>query len=496
MSKATEGRLAFNLRRFWNTFRVLLGNRLSIVGLVLLVAFVIAALSAPVIYTTNPQQVIVGDQLAQPAWVSLFPEGYYLSQNMVVVNDPYFIAPSALQEWTYHVSSTSQTPYVSFSRSSMAPSGIGGSLQISCSSASPVNATVSKSFHYPYRGPPGQFVSDLKQGKFSAMVDGIAPSQGVSLRVFIDKGNKSWTLWSVNFTQALEGHWQYPSYSLSTTDFTFYNELGIRGGLPAAETIFPTAADYSYGLEVTFQGAATIYVTGIGLELEGTSYGLLGTDTAGSDLFAQDLYGTRISLLVGLLAAFIGISLGLLVGMLAGYKSGLSDEVLMRFTDMMLVIPALPLLLVLIGVLGPSLINIIVIIGFLGWMGFARVIRSQILSLKERPFIEAARAAGAGTRRILTTHIFPNIVSLTYVNLALSVPAAILTEAALSFLGLGDPVNPSWGQILHNAESFGALDTWWWVVPPGISIALISLSFVLIGYALDELFNPKLRRRR
>jgi len=182
--------------------------------------------------------------------------------------------------------------------------------------------------------------------------------------------------------------------------------------------------------------------------------------------------------------------------MLAGFKAGLTDEVLMRFTDMMLVIPSLPLLLVLIGVLGPNLINIIIIIGLLGWMGFARVIRSQILSLKERPFIEAARAAGAGTRRILTSHVFPNIVSLTYVNLALSVPAAILTEAALSFLGLGDPISPSWGQILHNAQSFGNLDKWWWVVPPGISIALISLSFVLIGYALDELFNPKLRRRR
>jgi len=197
-----------------------------------------------------------------------------------------------------------------------------------------------------------------------------------------------------------------------------------------------------------------------------------------------------------LLAAFIGIFLGLFVGLIAGYKSGLTDEVLMRFTDMMLVIPALPLLLVLVAVLGPSLINIIILIGFLGWMGFARVIRSQILSLKERPFIEAAKAAGAGTRRILSSHIFPNVVSLTYVNLALAVPGAIITEAALSFLGLGDPSSPSWGQILSRAQSYSAQSLWWWVVPPGVAIALISLSFVLIGYSLDELFNPKLRRRR
>jgi peptide/nickel transport system permease protein len=234
----------------------------------------------------------------------------------------------------------------------------------------------------------------------------------------------------------------------------------------------------------------------LGLSIYGSSYGLLGTDALGQDLFAQILWGSRVSLFVGLLAAFIGIALGLVVGLVAGYKTGLTDEVLMRFTDMMLVIPALPLLLVLIGVLGPSLLNIIILIGFLGWMGFARVIRSQVLSLKERPFVEAAKAAGAGTRQILTTHVFPNVVSLTYVNLALAVPTAILTEAALSFLGLGDPTSVSWGQILHNAESFSALSTWWWVVPPGIAIAIVSLSFILIGYALDEIFNPKLRRRR
>jgi peptide/nickel transport system permease protein len=149
--------------------------------------------------------------------------------------------------------------------------------------------------------------------------------------------------------------------------------------------------------------------------------------------------------------------------------------------------------------LGASIINVIVIIGFLGWMGFARVIRSQVLTLKERPFIEAARAAGAGTTRIITRHIFPNIVSLTYVNLALTVPAAILTESALAFLGLSDPSVVSWGNIYQNAESAQALrlvpPPWWWLLPPGINIALVSLSFILVGFALDEIFNPKLRRR-
>jgi peptide/nickel transport system permease protein len=163
---------------------------------------------------------------------------------------------------------------------------------------------------------------------------------------------------------------------------------------------------------------------------------------------------------------------------------------------MILVIPFLPLLIVLVAILGANIYNIILVIGLFGWMGFARVIRAQVLTLKERRFVEAARAAGAGPSRIMRTHIFPNIVSLTYVNLALTVPGAILTEAALEFLGLGDPSLLSWGHMFFLAEQNDALNAWWWILPPGIAIAIVSISFVLIGYALDEIFNPRLRRRQ
>jgi peptide/nickel transport system permease protein len=185
---------------------------------------------------------------------------------------------------------------------------------------------------------------------------------------------------------------------------------------------------------------------------------------------------------------------------MAGFLGKFVDEVLMRFTDMMLVIPALPLLIVLVAVLGTNIWNLILIIGFLGWMGFARVVRSQVLTLRERPFVEAAKASGAGPGRIIVKHIFPNIVSLTYVNLALSVPGAILTESALAFLGLSDPSVVSWGNMFQQLQTSGELihfpPLWWWVLPPGFSIALVSLSFILIGYALDEIFNPRLRKRR
>jgi len=155
------------------------------------------------------------------------------------------------------------------------------------------------------------------------------------------------------------------------------------------------------------------------------------------------------------------------------------------------------LLIVLIAVLGPSLMNLIILIGLLGWMGFARVVRSQVLSLKERPYVEAAKAVGAGRFHIITKHILPNVMSLVYVSLALSVPSAILSEAALSFLGLFDPTVVSWGRMLHDAQTIeGGLDKWWWWLPPGLSIALISVAFILLGYALDEILNPRLRRRR
>ena len=188
------------------------------------------------------------------------------------------------------------------------------------------------------------------------------------------------------------------------------------------------------------------------------------------------------------------------MGLIAGFLGRVVDEVLMRFTDMMLVIPVLPLLIVLVAVLGQNLLNIIIVIGFLGWMGFARIVRSQVLSIRERPFVEAAKASGAGPGRIILKHVFPNIVSLTYVNLALSVPGAILTESALAFLGLSDPTLVSWGRMFFIVNSSGALahfpPTWWWVLPPGLGIALVSLSFILIGYALDDIFNPRLRQRR
>jgi len=227
-------------------------------------------------------------------------------------------------------------------------------------------------------------------------------------------------------------------------------------------------------------------------------FGLLGTDELGRDLWSQIVYGAQTSLIIGFSAAFIALVIGLLVGITAGYFGGAIDEILMRATDIMLILPGLPLVIVLAAILGPRFENLIMVIGITGWASIARIIRSQVLSLKERTFIEAAVATGASDAHILTHYIIPNVMPLVYVNGALQVANAILIEAGLSFLGLGDPSHISWGMILFFANQYQALSllAWWYVVPPGLCILLVVLSFIFIGHALDEVLNPRLRPRR
>lgn len=235
----------------------------------------------------------------------------------------------------------------------------------------------------------------------------------------------------------------------------------------------------------------------IKIHIEMTKVFLLGTDDAGRDVFSQMIYGTQISLLIGFLATMMTIVIGTLIGIVSGYMGGKVDDLLMRITDIMLVIPGLPLMIVLAAVLGPSINTIILVIGVLSWPTTARFIRAQVLTLKERAFVEAARAAGATDFYIMRRHILPNVMPLVFAEAILMIASAILIEAALSFLGLGDPVHISWGMILHYAEMRGAFSrgAWWCVVPPGLAITLVCVSFVLIGNALDEILNPRLRRR-
>jgi peptide/nickel transport system permease protein len=229
-----------------------------------------------------------------------------------------------------------------------------------------------------------------------------------------------------------------------------------------------------------------------------SEFGRLGTDGLGRDVLTQFIWGARISLLVGLAATVLAIVIGSVVGIAAGFFGGRIGGLLMRITEWFLVIPFLPLAIALAAILGPSIQNIIIVIGITSWPSTARLIHAQVLTLKERDYVDRSRALGASNWHVMTRHIVPNVSPLILANTTLTVPIVILSEATLSFLGLGDPTNASWGQMLDDAFESGAVtvEAWWYIVPPGLGIMLVVLAFTLVGQALEEILDPRLRDQR
>lgn len=222
-----------------------------------------------------------------------------------------------------------------------------------------------------------------------------------------------------------------------------------------------------------------------------------GTDFYGRDIWSLTVWGARASLIVGLMASLISIVLGTTVGLLAGYFGRFADEVLMRFTDFFLVIPWLPLMIVFAMIMGRSFTNIIIVIGITSWSSTARIVRAQVLSVKEKMFIQRARCVGSGDLRIIRKHILPNVVPLIFANTILLIANSIFSESFLEFFNLGDPDVISWGTMLEESYSNGDFNSpaWWDFAAPGACIVILIMAFYLIGDALDEVLNPKLRKR-
>ncbi len=221
----------------------------------------------------------------------------------------------------------------------------------------------------------------------------------------------------------------------------------------------------------------------------------LGLDDGGIDMVTLLMWGTRISLVVGFAATAVSILIGGTVGLAAGYFGGKVDTVLMRITDYFIVIPDVPLMIVVAAIWGPSIGHIIIVIGILLWTGTARVLRAQVKSVRERVYVQRSRALGASHWRIVGRHVLPQVAPLLIANTVLTVAVAIFDETALSFLGLGDPSRISLGKVIENAFERAAISSgaWWAIVPPGILVALIILSCSLIGGALEDSLNPRLR---
>lgn len=550
--------LRLYLSRTKNLLNIFLHNRKGIFGIIIILFFAFMAIAAPLLTPYDPvTDKYVSGSYSAPVWVKYIPS--FLggrpgaAENFAVTENADFI--DSLDGWNYTI-----TPNVSITHSPNGLENNPGSAKITFSrnetgrTYGNITVTLNKEFYYPFSEHPRKFIV-----YHSLFANGTTYNETISKKMterYYDNTTGRWRVrtYYINTTKiALDVNmtlfiyiqrvsdgqifplWPYQPQlaeylyveASPTNRFpkqgTIYNvsQRWIRSDTftpdtdilryPGIENIISTIFTsglipgyYRLGINVTFQDfkspskevEATLYVDKFSIKFEGKVWGLMGTDHYGSDLWSQLVYGSRISLYVGLLSSILSVLIGLIIGLAAGYLGRYIDEALMRFSDMLLVLPGLPLLIVLIAVLGATIENIIIIVGLLGWMGFARLVRSQVLTLKERPFVEAAKAVGAGKLHIISTHILPNVMSLVYVSLATSVPGAIVSESALSFLGFYDPKRMSWGRMLYEVQANGAVQCWWWVIPPGLCIAALAIAFIMLGFALDEVFNPKLRMRK
>lgn len=546
------------LKRVANGFKILIRNKRGMIGVTVLIFYISIALLAPIIAPVDPVwDWSLAGWRAKPEWFLSLGIDPTLVSNLSPITAYDFKSESDLQKWNISESALVNIQYNS-TMGKTAPGCVAFTFtrQAGQPPAGSVKANLTQQFYYPFNGPPERILFTFSMRIEATTISGKADfGVPIDFRLFIvretENETKRFDLWPRPYFDPMRKadyekvrqyydvirnstfimmlgenplgpqypppklfnvynvtQWVTPDYVDSYHEYLIFLDRGYRGQMYFQPTIdiFNSSATYYYGVEVTFKDTlptaetnytTTVFVDDLSLAIRGNAYGLLGTDEKGRDIFAQLVHGARISLIVGILSASIGVTIGLIVGLVAAYSGGIIDEILMRFNDLLIVIPNLPLLLVLVAVLGPSLWNVILILGLMGWMGFARLVRSQVLSLKERPFVESAKAAGASKFYIMTRHIVPNVMSLVWVSLATSVPGAILAESALSWLGFYDPWVMTWGRILHDVtQTAGAVTDWWWMLPPGISIGLIALAFILIGFTLDDILNPKLRTRR
>ncbi|MEN3048137.1 MAG: ABC transporter permease [Candidatus Caldarchaeales archaeon] len=264
--------------------------------------------------------------------------------------------------------------------------------------------------------------------------------------------------------------------------------------VPAPDGHAPLKGEYVFVARLF--GSPGDGIDSVSVVLGGSHYGLVGTDAVGRDLFLGLLYGFPVALGIGAFASVLVTSIGTLLGLLSGYYRGLLEEAIQRVADVIANVPLLPILVFLSFLLRPNILAIMAILVAFSWPGLAIVVRSMVLQVVEMPFIEAAKAGGASDSRVILLHVLPQIAPYVAAQMVFFVPSAILAEAGLSFLGLGDPTIPTWGQILELGFRTGAVFTgyWWWVIPPGLLLVVTGIAFASLALGLEPLVNPRLRR--
>jgi peptide/nickel transport system permease protein len=262
------------------------------------------------------------------------------------------------------------------------------------------------------------------------------------------------------------------------------------------QTPTPLKGDYAVTVKALLLSQDSS-VKDMSLVVSGHVSGILGTDISKRDIFTGIVVGTRWALIIGILTSLITVVVGVVLGVIAAYFGGVTDWLLSRLYELVYLLPVLPFLIVISAIFKPTIWTLIIIICLFFWTGPYKPVYSMALQIREETYIEASRALGSGRMRVIFRHIIPILLPYSFAVMALSVPAVIVYEASISLLGLGDASIVTWGQVLHDALSQGAVinNLWWWVVPPGLTIALMGMSFAFLGTALDRILHPKLKTR-
>ncbi|MFS8572028.1 MAG: ABC transporter permease [Clostridia bacterium] len=473
IARKNNGRRPGTLREVWQEYR---RSPRGMLGLGIFLVFLFLGLAAPWLTPYDPlQDQFLADGMARPAWMSYFP-AYRM--------DPVTVDRFLLEEWDIRTADNMVVEWGERDGQRV--------MEVRTTGPGPARLVLEHAFEYR-SNPPDTFILQVP---YAFTGEGGATGQAV-IR-FETADGRAYDLWT---SRSLRNQVRWTTQRVDSRDMQLKMRLGFRPLANLAAELINTQGEYRVVLELTAnagEGGEALFTLGESrFRIPGKLHGVLGADHLGADLWAQFLYGTRTSLLIGFVVAVIAVVVGTVVGIVSGYLGRWVDEVLMRVVDVLISIPFLPILIVFVAVLGKSLWNLIILIALFSWMSVARLVRSQTLALRERTFVEAARAAGATPGYIMRAHILPNVLGLVFASLVLLVPGAIVSEATLSFLGFGDPRVPTWGRMLQNAKSFGAFGelAWWWILPPGLALTILAMAFVFIGNTLDDILNRRNQER-
>ncbi|MHA1977208.1 MAG: ABC transporter permease [Candidatus Hodarchaeales archaeon] len=468
----------------------------GIVGLFIVTVFVLMAFSAPTLFPQYPGELArVAPNYAAPDWTR------FTDPNAPPVKN--YLPDSTFDNQTvWNMSSTNfytgaQDDHGSFLFDTSDYSSGSQSVKLtltdnSTNSYFPTSVKAVTSFKYDYSTPLWVMV---KYNMKSNLTGDLNPNSVVPyIRFHMPPDNPLGSV--ADYLARIDARPRYPTeWTTYSRNITFLAFVYVFE--PNSTVTFEFGLEYARtNMNATETGTASFWFDNFEIVCFSSFWGPLGTTDKGQDVMAQLFWGCQVSLYVGIIATLIGVVVGLVVGLVSGYFPGIVDELLMRIVDFFLIIPTLPIMMVLAAVLSPSLEVTTMIIAIFAWPGPSRVIRSQVLVEKEKAYVEAAKAAGAGDVYVIFKHVFPNVLTLVFVQLATGVSGAILSESGLSFLGLTPQNLVSWGHMLQASYATGALmnGAWWFVIPPGIMIVLLSMGFVFIGYAVDIAMNPRQRK--